>query len=334
MKRVMVFAIAVVIALAVSGCAGTGSSGPDFSKFPADKGVIKPVVIFGQKAKTFDGATYQFTAPKPLAVDAEGNIYTAGKAFDLSKFTADGKYVSIVGVKGKEQGQWNYPKGIAAGKNGLLYLADSYNVKILVYDKAGKLVREFGEKGDAANQLSDIGPCSVDAEGNFYVADEGAIPGIKKFSPDGKFVSVFVPVAEEGKPGTKVLSWSAVDDELGRFYSGDDGDGDVDVFDLKTGKYLFSFGGHGMEVGQFTEDLSGIAVGPYNLVFVVDESDGTIQVFTPEGKFVTQWGAAGIYDGEMAAVEGMGYDPSNNRIVVADEGNFRVQSFALKDIGF
>ena len=329
MKNFMSIVIAAIIAIAFSGCAGT----PDFSKFPADNGVVKPAVIFGKKAKEFNAAAHQFTAPKPLAVDSEGNIYTAGKAFDFSKFAADGTYVSIIGVKGKEAGQWNYPKGIAAAKNGNIYLADSYNTKIMVYDKAGKLLMEFGEKGDEAHQLSDIGPCSVDAEGNFYVADEGAIPGIKKFGPDGKFVSLFAPQVEEGMPGIKVLSWSAIDDELGRLYAGDDGDGDVDVFELKTGKYLFSFGGHGLEEGQFTEDLSGIAVGPYNLVFVADESDGTIQVYTPEGKYVTQWGKAGIYDGEMAAVEGIGYDSKNNRIVVADEGNFRIQSFALKDIG-
>lgn len=333
MKRFMVIAVAIIVAAAFSGCAGSAST-PDFSTFQKDNGVIKPAVIFGKKAKAFDGPKLEFTAPKPLAVDNEGNIYTAGKAFEFSKFTADGKYVSIVGVKGKEAGQWNYPKGIATAKNGDVYLADSYNVRLMVYDKNGKLLKEFGEQGDAVHQLSDIGPCSVDADGNFYVADEGAIPGIKKFGPDGKFVSLFAPQVEEGTPGIKVLSWSAIDDELGRLYAGDDGEGDIDVFDLKTGKYLFSFGGHGLEEGQFSEDLSGIAVGPYNLVFVADESDGTIQVYTPEGKFVTQWGKAGIYDGEMAAVEGIGYDPKNNRIVIADEGNFRIQSFALKDIGF
>ena len=35
----------------------------------------------------------------------------------------------------------------------------------------------------------------------------------------------------------------------------------------------------------------------------------------------------------FAAPEGIAYDSANNRIVVADEKNYRVQSIALSDLG-
>lgn len=331
MKKFAIVLIAAVVAMAISGCAGSGA--PDFSKIAEDQGVIMPAVIFGQKGKVFDAATYQFDAPKPIAVDSKGNIFVAGKAFDLTKYSSDGKYLATIGEKGEGKGQWKYPKGLAVTKDDDLVVADSYGVKMLIYDKEGKLIREFGEPGDAPHQIADLGPCAVDKDKNIYVSDEGAVTGIKKYTFDGKFVSVFVPVVDYGVPGTKELAYHAIDDELGRLYAGDDGDGDIDVYDLATGKYLFSFAGHGPDPGQITEDIDGIAVGPYNLVFAVDGADGTIQVYTSEGKYVTQWGKAGIYEGEMAEVEGIAYDAVNNRIVIADEKNYRVQSFALKDIG-
>ncbi|MDX9799925.1 MAG: 6-bladed beta-propeller [Spirochaetia bacterium] len=331
MKKFSVVFFAVVIALAVSGCAG---GTPDFTGFPADQGVIAPAVMFGEKADTFDAAAHKFTAPKPIAADMEGNIIVGGKAFDLSKFKADGTFVSIIGESGKGKGQWAYPKGLAVNKNGDIIVSDSKNLKILVFDKTGKFVREFGEKGDAAHQFSDLGPCVTDAEGNIYVSDEGAVTGIKKYTAEGKFVSVFVPIVADDVPGTKALAYSAIDDKLGRLYAGDDGDGDIDVYDLATGKLLMSIGKHGTGPGEFTEDIDGICVGPWNTIFAMNTEEGRIQAYTPEGKFITAFGKAGIYEGEMAGPEGIAYDAANNRIVVADEKNFRVQSFNLKDIGF
>ncbi len=331
MKKFIVCFVAAVVVMTAVGCAG---GAPDFTKFPADQEVIMPAMMMGEKADEFDGPNLKFTAPKPIAVDNEGNIYVAAKAFDLSKYTADGKFISLLGEKGKGKGQWAYPKGLAINSKGQLVISDSKNLKILILESDGTFVKEFGEEGDAAGQFGDLGPVAVDAEDNIYVSDEGTVTGVKKYTADGKFVSLFVPVVEDGQPGTKALAYLAVDNELGRLYVGDDGDGDIDVYELSTGKLLMSFGGHGENPGEFTEDIDGIAVGPWNLVFAMDTADGAINIYTSEGIFVTSFGKAGIYEGEMAEPEGIAYDTVNNRIVVADEKNFRVQSFALKDLGF
>ena len=180
--------------------------------------------------------------------------------------------------KGKGKGQWLYPKGLAINSKGQVVISDSKNLKILVLDADGNFVKEFGEEGEAAGQFGDLGPLAVDAEDNIYVSDEGAVTGIKKFTADGKFVSVFVPLVEDGQPGTKALAYLAIDNELGRLYAGDDGDGDIDVYDLATGKLIMSIAGHGANPGEFTEDIDGIAVGPYNLVFAMDTADGAINV--------------------------------------------------------
>lgn len=331
MKKLFVFfGIAIVMLTASVYAGGT----PEFDEFPVDQGVVTPALMMGEKGEEFDAANFQFEKPKPIAVDSKGNIYVAGKAFDLSKFSADGEYISIIGEKGTEQGQWKYPKGLAVNDNDDLIISDSSNLKILIFDANGNFVREFGEQGDEAHQFGDLGPCAVDSEGNIYVSDEGKITGIKKFTAEGDFVSVFVPLVDDGIPGTKELAYLAIDRKLGMLYAGDDGDGDIDVYDLASGSLVKSFAGHGAQPGEMTEDVDGICVGPWNIVFAMDTADGAINAYTPEGKFVTSFGKAGIYEGELAAPEGIAYDPKNNRIVVSDEGNYRVQSFALKDLGF
>lgn len=329
MKKFLVFLIVAAAVMSAVSCAGA----PDFTKFEADQGVIMPAMMMGEKADKYDGPNLQFTAPKPIAVDSEGIIYVAAKAFDLSKFTADGKFISVLGEKGKGKAQWNYPKGLAINSKGQVVISDSKNLKILILDKEGKFVKEFGEEGDAEYQFGDLGPVAVDAEDNIYVSDEGKVTGIKKYTADGKFVKVIVPQVEDGTPGTKALAYLAINSKLGRLYAGDDGDGDIDVYDMTSGELLFSFAGHGEKPGEFAEDIDGIAIGPYDLVFAMNTDGGSIHVYTSEGDFVTAFGKAGIYEGEFAAPEGIAYDSANNRIVVADEKNYRVQSIALSDIG-
>ena len=329
MKKFLFYFIAAAVVMTAMGCAGT----PDFTSFEADQGVIMPAMMMGEKGDEFDGPNLQFTAPKPIAVSSDGTIFVAAKAFDLSKFTADGKFITVLGEKGKGKGQWNYPKGLAINSKGQVVISDAKNLKILVLDQDGKFVKEFGEKGDAEDQFGDLGPVAVDAEDNIYVSDEGTVVGIKKYTADGEFVKVIVPQVEDGTPGTKALAYLAINSELGRLYAGDDGDGDIDVYDIESGELLFSFAGHGENPGEFAEDIDGLAIGPYDLVFAMNTDGGKIHVYTSEGDFVTAFGKAGIYEGEFAAPEGIAYDPANNRIVVADEKNFRVQSFNLSDIG-
>ncbi len=122
--------------------------------------------------------------------------------------------------------------------------------------------------------------------------------------------------------------------KLNKLYVSEDGNGQVDVYDTETGEFLYDFGGLGKAPENFTEDIEGLAIGPWDLVFAVDEGRVSIKIYQEDGTFVTQFGKAGIFEGEMASSEGLAYDAKNRRIVLADEKNHRVQSFALKDLGF
>jgi len=79
--------------------------------------------------------------------------------------------------------------------------------------------------------------------------------------------------------------------------------------------------------GLFNEPW-GIAVGPDGSVYVSDTWNGRIQKFTPEGRFVTAWGAFGMgaTPFELYGPRGLATD-AQGRVFVADTGNKRILVF-------
>ena len=57
-------------------------------------------------------------------------------------------------------------------------------------------------------------------------------------------------------------------------------------------------------------------------------------VYTSEGDFCNSFWKSSVYmKASLQHLKGFAYDSANNRIVVADEKNYRVQSIALSDLG-
>jgi len=325
MRRIIALLMVIGFLAAVIGCA---SGPPALDEFPDDMGLVMPVVMFGDPADgAHDSASFQFGAPKPIAVDSKGNIIVGSEDFDLSVFTSEGEFVTLIGSRGEGKGQWMYPKGIAVDKAGNIYVTDNAQFKVMIFDSGYNLVAEFGERGEGPGKLNDIGDIAVDDNGNIYVSDDGT--GIHVFDPDYKYIKTIIDPDQTGENG-----YITVNTKLKKLYVSEDGNGQVDVYDTETGKFLYDFGGLGSAPENLTEDIEGLAIGPWDMVFVVDEARVSIKLYQEDGTFITQFGKKGLYEGEMASSEGVAYDAKNRRIVLADEKNHRVQSFALKDLGF
>ena len=207
-----------------------------------------------------------------------------------------------------------------------IIVGDGSRSVVLIFDGDGEFLREIEHE-----KFADIGPLCVDVDNNIYVSD--AENGVLIFTNQGKYLRTVGNVGDGpdliGEPG-----WPAVNSELNKLYVADDPNGEIDVYDLVSGDFLYSIGGIGKGPGKWEEDIEGVAIGPWNLVIAMDEGGGNVKIFQEDGTFVTQFGKNGLYDGEFASSESLAYDPVNKRIVVADEKNFRVQSFSLKDLGF
>ncbi|NLX44247.1 MAG: TIGR03663 family protein, partial [Chloroflexi bacterium] len=76
-----------------------------------------------------------------------------------------------IGQSGSGNGQLNAPKGIALDAQGNLYVADSQNHRVQVFDPQGQFVRSMGSQGSELGQLQEPWGVAVCDDGTVYVAD-------------------------------------------------------------------------------------------------------------------------------------------------------------------
>jgi hypothetical protein len=91
-----------------------------------------------------------FVQPTDVAWDAAGNIYVTdglGPNNRVVKLDKDGRFIAHWGATGSAPGEFSGPKAIAIDKAGDVYVADSGNKRIQVFDGSGKFKREFAGVG-------------------------------------------------------------------------------------------------------------------------------------------------------------------------------------------
>ncbi len=122
----------------------------------------------------------QFNEPWDVAVDGDGNIYVADTwNHRIQKFDAQGHFLlswgkvgqSTAGSSPGQQGIFYGPRGVAVDAQGQVYVADTGNKWIQVFDRDGHFLREFGGGGAEPGQLNEPVGLAVDDDGNVYVAD-------------------------------------------------------------------------------------------------------------------------------------------------------------------
>lgn len=193
------------------------------------------------------------------------------------------------------------PMGVAVGNEGRMYVTDSRNNRVCVFDSSGRFLFEFGGFGVAkplpgAKNSYEPGrlnfPVGIDTdyEGNVYVASFRN-DSIEVFDADGK------PLRRFPDPGKVV----------GKGSSGQDGTGiavtDVAVFEDRvyaTDQYqIFAFTLEGEFITQWGKpgtgsgDLdhpNGIAVGKDGTVYVSDSNHARVTAFTPDGEPLWNFG--------------------------------------------
>ncbi|MDQ2785470.1 MAG: 6-bladed beta-propeller [Chloroflexota bacterium] len=147
--------------------------------------------------------------PTGLAVAPDGTIFVADTwNHRISAFTSDGKPVRQWGsfFNGQENpaalpqhtSDFYGPRGIAIGPDGLVYVTDTGNSRVLVFDQSGKFVRTFGSFGTGDGQMDNPVGIADRADGTIAVADTNNAR-ILLFSAAGQYQSA-IPVAD----------WSAV----------------------------------------------------------------------------------------------------------------------------
>ena len=128
------------------------------------------------------GKKDQFSSPSGVAVDSEDNLYVADTGNNrIQKIHPDGN-VSIIGSFNLSEkiGSSNFgprefssPIGVTVDNKGNLYVADTDNNRIQIFDKSSDFIGVVGKYGSVLGQFSSPRGVAVDNKGNLYVADSG-----------------------------------------------------------------------------------------------------------------------------------------------------------------
>jgi len=202
------------------------------------------------------------------------------------------------GTYGSESGQFNYPKDIAVDGQGHVYVVDSYNHRVQVFDAKGNFLQQWGGQGNAPGQFQEPWGIAVDKTGNVYVADTWN-HRIQKFDAQGRFLKqwgVFGDTA--GALGATNVFYGPRDivvDNEGNLLVSDTGNKRIIKF-TPDGEFIEQWGGGGSLNGEFREPV-GLAVDGAGNVYVADTWNQRIQKFDASFNFLMQWAVLG-WEGE------------------------------------
>jgi len=163
----------------------------------------------------------QFILPRAVAVNHEGEIFVSEYTLRdrVQRFSPKGaKWLQSIGTPGTEPGQFNRPEGLCVDAQDRVYVADSCNHRIQVFDREGHFLRAYGKPGTGKGELSYPYDICVDAEGRQYVCEFGN-SRIQVF--DAKDVPIEVIGGPGASPGHFANPWAVALDSSGNLYVAD-----------------------------------------------------------------------------------------------------------------
>jgi len=254
---------------------------------------------FGNRIQKFDSeGTYlgqwgspgssdgEFDYPFGIATDDDDNVYVADKDNDrIQKFDSNGNFLTKWGSEGSGDGQLNGPFGIAVADDGSIYVSELYNNRVqkFVWDVGTSSYvysTKWGVWGSGDGQFKQPRGIAIDSSGDVYVAED-ANDRIQKFDSDGTFLTKWG--SEGSGDGQFKDPYGVAVDADGNVYVVDSTNDRVQKFTYNAGTstydYATKWGAFGTGDGQFWYP-AGIALHPNGDVYIADQGNNRIQVFT------------------------------------------------------
>jgi tetratricopeptide (TPR) repeat protein/sugar lactone lactonase YvrE/fibronectin type 3 domain-containing protein len=272
--------------------------------------------------KTFKDKKVPYNADKPtdISVDPAGQIYVLDAGGSLFSDNPTIKVYSPAGVYLRQFPQDGKPVDISMAEDGL-YVADQVGFAIQKYDLNGKLVNNFGSKGDGRAQFKSLSGL-VAERGQIFIGDSerGAIHNFMTDVPPSSArgpqltATTFVRWQETIPATVGKMAWDGKDT---LYAVANDGSA---IIRLRNGA---------AEGALKLKDITpaAVAVDKDGALWVLDKSKMRVIKLDSTGNTVLNFGSWGSQRGQFRNAAALAIS-STGIVFVADAGNRRVQAFS------
>jgi DNA-binding beta-propeller fold protein YncE len=215
----------------------TGLAVDDGDQLFISDSVARHVVVFDPQHRAVASISEGMSSPAGVAVDNENRfLYVCDTDLDqVLVYDADApfKLLRKIGTAGKEHtltepGQFARPTNVAVDADGNVYVADTFNDRVEVFDADGNFIRTFGKPGDGPGYFARPKGIAIDGDGHVWVADT-VQDRIQVFTPEGRLL-IYLG-SHGGLPGQfSTLAGLATDKKGNRVIASEQWPGRVQVF--------------------------------------------------------------------------------------------------------
>ena len=203
-------------------------------------GKMHRVLIFNAKHQVDSQITEGLKDPVGLAIDTTNRfVYVVDTQQDqVIVYDADTlKLLRRIGTGGKNHflttpGDFGAPQGVAVDQDGNVYVTDTMNNRVEIFDADGNFLSTFGKAGDGPGYFARPKGIAVDSDGHIWVADQMQ-DRLQVFNREGQLLT-YVGQGHGDLPGQfKSLTGVAIDKQ-NRVFTTEQEPGRLQVFRYVT----------------------------------------------------------------------------------------------------
>jgi sugar lactone lactonase YvrE len=199
-------------------------------------GKMRRVTIFSPKRELEGQITEGLVDPVGIAIDTTNRfLYVVDTQQDqVLVYDADTqKLLRRIGTGGKNHflttpGDFGAPQGVAVDGDGNVFVTDTLNNRVEIFDADGNFISTFGKAGDGPGYFSRPKGIAVDSDGHIWVADEMQ-DRLQVFNREGRLLT-YIGQGHGELPGQfKALVGVAIDKQ-NRVYTSEQYPGRLQMF--------------------------------------------------------------------------------------------------------